>query len=55
VEFRLEKTATGTLLVLTESGFDKVPADWRSDALRGNDGGWTQQMMNIENYVAPKK
>jgi uncharacterized protein YndB with AHSA1/START domain len=53
VEFRLEKTATGTLLVLTESGFEKVPADWRGDALRGNDGGWTQQMKNIENYVSP--
>jgi len=26
VEFRLEKTATGTLLVLTESGFDISPA-----------------------------
>ena len=25
VEFRLEKTVTGTLLVLTESGFDKLP------------------------------
>src|SRR5580692_1263919 len=43
VEFHLEKTATGTLLVLTESGFEKVPADWRGDAFRGNDGGWTQQ------------
>src|SRR5262249_44757796 len=27
VEFRLEKTADGTLLVLTESGFDKIPPD----------------------------
>jgi len=26
VEFRLEKTATGTLLLLTESGFNKIPA-----------------------------
>src|SRR6476646_7654298 len=32
VEFRLEKTPTGTLLTLTESGFDKLPADWRLDA-----------------------
>jgi hypothetical protein len=50
--FRVEKTATGTLLVLTESGFEKVPADWRGDAFRGNDGGWTQQMKNIESYVS---
>src|SRR5690242_7655372 len=29
VEFRLEKTASGTLVVLTESGFDKIPIDRR--------------------------
>lgn len=51
VEFRLEKTATGTLLLLTESGFEAVPAEWRGDAFRGNDGGWTEQMKNINNYV----
>ena len=52
VEFRLEKTATGTLLVLTESGFDKIPAERRLEAFRRNDGGWTAQMKNIENHVA---
>jgi len=54
VEFRLEPTATGTLLTVTESGFENVPAEWRADAMRGNDGGWTQQMKNIENHVTPK-
>jgi uncharacterized protein YndB with AHSA1/START domain len=54
VEFRLEKTATGTLLILTESGFDKLPDDRRLEAFRRNDGGWTQQMKNIENHVAQK-
>lgn len=54
VEFRLEKTATGTLLVLTESGFDKIPAERRLEAFRRNDGGWMEQMKNIENYVAKK-
>jgi len=54
VEFRLEKTLTGTLLTLTESGFDKLPADWRLDAFRRNDGGWTEQMKNIEKHVAAK-
>ena len=52
VEFRLQKTATGTLLILTESGFDKVPAERRAEAFRMNDGGWTQQMKNIESHVA---
>jgi uncharacterized protein YndB with AHSA1/START domain len=52
VEFRLEKTAAGTLLVVTESGFDKVPAGRRAEAFRMNDGGWTQQMQNIAAHVA---
>jgi len=52
VEFRLEKTASGTLLLLTESGFDKIPSDRRLEAVRMNDGGWTEQMKNIESYVA---
>jgi uncharacterized protein YndB with AHSA1/START domain len=52
VEFRLEKTATGTLLTLTESGFENIAADWRLEAFRRNDGGWTEQMKNIEAYVA---
>jgi uncharacterized protein YndB with AHSA1/START domain len=52
VEFRLEKTPSGTLLTLTESGFDKVPSDRRAEAFRRNEGGWTAQMKNIEAYVA---
>jgi uncharacterized protein YndB with AHSA1/START domain len=52
VEFRLEKTATGTLLVVTESGFDKLPKERRDEAFRMNEGGWTQQMKNIESHVA---
>lgn len=51
VEFRLQKTAAGTLLTLTESGFDKIPAHRRDEALRMNVGGWEQQMKNIERHV----
>jgi hypothetical protein len=54
VEFRLEKIATGTLLVITESGFDRFPADRRLEALRRNEGGWAEQMKNIQNYIAKK-
>jgi len=52
VEFRLERTATGTLLVLTESGFDNIPGDFRLEAFRRNEGGWAEEMKNIERYVA---
>ena len=51
MEFRLQEIAGGTLLILTESGFDKIPAERRDDAFRRNDGGWSQQMKNIETHV----
>jgi uncharacterized protein YndB with AHSA1/START domain len=51
VEFKLEKTGNGTLLLLTESGFDKIPSGRRDEAFRKNDGGWTAQMKNIERHV----
>lgn len=54
VEFRLEPTASGTLLTVTESGFDKIPANRRDEAFRMNEGGWAIQMENIGRYVAAK-
>jgi uncharacterized protein YndB with AHSA1/START domain len=51
VEFRLEPTATGTLLTVTESGFEKLPAELSGVVFPRNEGGWTQQMKNIESYV----
>ncbi len=51
VEFRLEPIPDGTLLTVTESGFDKIPAHRRADAFSRNDNGWAQQMKNIESYV----
>jgi len=54
VEFRLEPTADGTRLLLTESGFDQIPSHRRLEAFRRNDGGWTEQMKNIESHVAEK-
>jgi uncharacterized protein YndB with AHSA1/START domain len=51
VEFRLQPTATGTLLTVTESGFEKIPSARRAEAYRRNDGGWTQQMQNVQAYV----
>ena len=51
VEFTLEPSAGGTLLTVTESGFDKVPIHRRAEAFRMNDNGWAQQTKNIETYV----
>ena len=52
IEFTLEKTATGTLLRLVESGFDKLPEQRRFEAFRMNERGWAQQMENIARHVA---
>jgi uncharacterized protein YndB with AHSA1/START domain len=52
VEFRLEPNGEGTRLTVTESGFDAVPAHRREEAMRMNDGGWAQQVKNIQAHVA---
>jgi len=55
VEFELESTSSGTLLHLTESGFDKIPADRRLEAFCMHEGGWSEQIKNIENHIAQTK
>ena len=52
VEFQLEDVEGGTLLTVTESGFDSMPAEYRDIAYRGNEGGWSQQIASIERYLA---
>ena len=51
VEFKLETVDTGTLLRVTESGFDAISPGRREEAYQRNDGGWTGQVKNIEAYV----
>jgi hypothetical protein len=52
VEFRFEKVEAGTLLTVTESGFEKVPDSRRSEAFRKNGEGWAIQLENITKYLA---
>jgi uncharacterized protein YndB with AHSA1/START domain len=51
VEFRLEPKGSGTVLSVTESGFDAIPNERRFEAFRMNEGGWAEQIKNIERYV----
>lgn len=51
VEFRLTPMDDRTLLEVTESGFDALPAERRDEAFRMNDGGWTEQIKNIRSHV----
>ena len=52
VEFQLEEVAEGTRLRVIESGFDRIPAARRAEALRLNDAGWAGQLENIARHVA---
>jgi len=52
VEFTLEERADGTLLRISESGFDRLPAARRVDAFNANEGGWTHQGRLLEKYLA---
>ena len=52
VEFVLEEAPGGTLLTITESGFDQVPLARRAEAFKSNEQGWTEQTRLIEKYLA---
>jgi uncharacterized protein YndB with AHSA1/START domain len=51
VEFKLEAKGNGTVLVVTESGFDALPKDRAFEAFRMNEGGWEAQTKNIARHV----
>lgn len=52
VTFTLDETPEGTRLTVVESGFDRIPLERRGEAFRLNEGGWTEQMQNIERHVS---
>ena len=52
VEFRLEETAEGVQLTVTESGFERIPLARRAKAFSANEGGWTIMVKVIEEYLA---
>ncbi len=55
VTFELQEGTDGTLLTITESGFDGIPIERRAEAFRANDGGWTHQSQLIAKYVAMQR
>ena len=52
IEFILEEAPEGTMLTVTESGFDQIPLDRRAKAFAGNEQGWSMQVHAIEKYLA---
>ncbi|HEX4597461.1 MAG TPA: SRPBCC family protein [Burkholderiaceae bacterium] len=52
VVFELQEVTGGTLLTITESGFDRIPLERRARAFAANDQGWQAQTRLIEKYLA---
>jgi len=52
VEFELDDAPDGTLLTITESGFERLPAERRDEAYASNEGGWEKQLELIDKYLA---
>jgi uncharacterized protein YndB with AHSA1/START domain len=52
VEFRLEDAPGGTLLTVSESGFQALPVARQSFVHEANSSGWGEQLKNIERHVA---
>ncbi len=52
VAFELEQVSGGTMLTISESGFDKIPLARRAEAFKANEGGWTHQAKLIEKFLA---
>lgn len=51
VEFLLEPDGDGTLLTLSESGFNAIPEHRRAKAFEMNDHGWGIQVQRIREYA----
>ena len=52
IVFELQEVADGTLLTITESGFDSVPLERRAEAFKSNEQGWEMQTKLIEKYLS---
>ena len=52
VTFELADAEGGTLLTVSESGFDRIPIERRAKAFADNEGGWEMQTTLIAKYLA---
>jgi uncharacterized protein YndB with AHSA1/START domain len=52
IQFALEEVPGGTMLTVTESGFDAVPLARRAQAFSANEQGWSIMVTMIEKYLA---
>ena len=51
VVFALEEVASGVMLTVTESGFDRIPVARRAKAFTANEQGWGMVVKLVEEYL----
>jgi uncharacterized protein YndB with AHSA1/START domain len=54
VTFALDPAEGGTMLTITELGFDGLPNGRRTDAFEGNEEGWDGMAPLIANYLSAR-
>lgn len=52
VEFHLEEVPNGTVVTVTESGFDRISLARRAKAFEENQHGWDLQLKSLEQYAS---
>ena len=50
--FELEAATDGTVLTITESGFDAIPLARRAEAFSSNEQGWAIQLTLIDKFLS---
>jgi len=51
IVFKLEEKPEGTLLTVTETGFDQIPLVRRAEAFKANEQGWAVMINVVEEYL----
>lgn len=54
VTWLLEEQAGGTLVTVSETGFDLLPEDRRAQAWQDNSQGWEMQLQALAAYLTPQ-
>lgn len=52
IVFTVEEVPNGTVLTVTESGFDRIPLARRAQAFTANEQGWAMVIRLIEKHLA---
>jgi len=52
IQFTLQDAPNGTILTVTESGFDKIPLARRAKAFTASEHGWGAVVQLVEKYLA---